>query len=73
MVFEEGHDRNNSGRGNVNSELVLPDRELLYVFRQTREKILAVGVEARSFFLILVRRINYGSMYLTRGCRRSVK
>ena len=32
VVFEEGHDRDNSRRRDVDGELVLPDRELLDVF-----------------------------------------
>lgn len=31
-TLEEGEDRNDARRGNVDGELVLPDRELLDVF-----------------------------------------
>jgi hypothetical protein len=47
VVAEEGEDRDNGGRGNVERELVLVDRELLDVFWETGGEVLAVVVQGR--------------------------
>ena len=61
VVFQEVHDREESGGGRVKAQLVFPHRELLDVFRQTRHHILSVAVKAFGFVEVFVRWVNHGS------------
>ena len=54
VVFEEGNDRNDARRWDIDCELVFPDGELLDVFWETGEEILPVGVQGGGFFLVFV-------------------
>lgn len=51
VVFEESEDGDYAGGGDVDCELVFPDGELLDVFWQAGEEVLAVGVQGGGFFL----------------------
>lgn len=64
MVLEEGEDRDDTGRWNVDGELILPDAELLDVFWESREKVLAVLVELCGLLIgvILIGRIDDGNV-----------
>jgi hypothetical protein len=57
-ILEEGHNRDDSRWRNVNGKLVLPDAELLDVFRQTRQKVSTILVHCLSLLGILVRWID---------------
>ena len=58
MVFQEGDDGKDAGRGNVYSEFIFPDRELLNVGGERGEEVLAVVVKGSGFFCIFVGRVN---------------
>ncbi len=70
MIFEERHDRDDTGWRYVDCELVLPDRKLLDVFRHAGEEVLAVGVEAGGFLLVLIRWVDYRRVQLSTSYRR---
>lgn len=60
VVFQEGHDGDQTGGGGVDNQLVLPHGELLDVFRETRHDVLSVFVQAFGFFEVLVGRVHHG-------------
>ena len=78
VVLKEGEDGENTGRGNVDGELVLPDGEpgkhldivvstmvihiLLDVLGQTRHQVVAVCVQALALCLVGVDRVDDGAL-----------
>lgn len=60
VVFQEGHDGDQTGGGSVDNQLVLPNRELLDIFRETRHDVLSIFVQAFGFFEVLVGRVHHG-------------
>lgn len=44
VVFEEGDNGDDTRGGDVDRELIFPDGELLYVFGEAGDEVLAVGV-----------------------------
>lgn len=58
LTLEERENRDNTGRGDVDCELVLPDRELLHVFRQAAHDPSAVLVHVVGLALVLVGRVD---------------
>lgn len=67
VVFEEGEDWNDTGRWNVNGELILPDTELLDVFWKSRQKVLSVLMELCSLLIgvVLVGWVDNGNVKLS--------
>lgn len=65
MVFQERDDGNDARGRDVDGQLVLPDGELLNVFREAGGEVLTVGMKAGGFFLVFVGRIDYGGMKLS--------
>ena len=64
MVLEERNDRNHPGRRDIDTELILPYRKLLYVFWKTRDEILSVLVQACGLLFVLVRGVDDGGVKL---------
>lgn len=58
VVFEKRDDWNNTGRRDIDCELIFPHRKLLDIFRMAGEKILTIGMETGGFFCVLVRRVH---------------
>lgn len=58
MVFQEGHEGNNTGRRNIDGEFVFPHGELLDEFGKAGHHILPILVQAISLFLKLVRGVD---------------
>ena len=54
VVFEEGDDGKDAIGGDIDCELVFPDRKLLYVFWHAGKEVLAVRVKAGGFFLVFI-------------------
>lgn len=65
VVLEECHDRDQTGWRNVNGELVLPNGELLDVFGKAGHDVLAVFVHGVGLVLVLVGRVDDGSVKLS--------
>lgn len=68
VVLEERNNRDDTGGRDIDGEFVLPDGELLDVFRETREEVLAVGVEAGGLVLVFVGRVDKRCMQFPSGC-----
>lgn len=67
MVFEERDDRDDPRRWDVYRELVFPDRELLNVFGEGGDEVLAILMEGCSFLGVFVCGIDYGGVKLATG------
>ena len=59
VVFQEGHDGDQTGGGGIDDQFILPHGELLDVFRKTRHDVLAVFVQAFGLFEVLVGRVDH--------------
>ena len=70
VVLQEGEDRDYTLRTDVDAKFILPDGELLDVFRQTGHEVLAVIVEGQGGVGVLGGLIDDGGGQLAHCCRR---
>lgn len=61
-TLEKRKDGNDTGRGDVDGKLVLPDRKLLDVLRQTSHYPGTVTVKVVGLALVLIGRVDDGSL-----------
>lgn len=72
VVLEECHDGDQPGGRNIDSELVLPDGELLDVFGKAGHDVLSVFVHGVGLMLVFVGRVDHGSAKLSLSCTSSI-
>lgn len=60
VIFQKCHDSNHAFRGDVDGELIFPNRELLDVFGKTGQEVLSVGVKGLALRFGLVGWIDNG-------------
>lgn len=69
MVLEEFHHRQERRGRDIDSKLILPNRELLHKFRQAGHDILPILVQAFRLVLVLVRGVHNRRFQLSLSCR----
>ena len=69
VILQEGEDRDDTLRTDVDAKFILPDGELLDVFRQTGHEVLAVIVEGQGCVGVLGGFIDDGGGELAHCCR----